>query len=297
MIEECVRFTSERSLAELQQALALVARSFRGDYLTVPSDRFAAGRLRIDPESRTRYRLTCWPPAKAEAVLHAIGARESVVLPPGPYSAAECAVWQFTSAMDLESMRAAFGECERVGDSLRWATYDANRIEDVRWKLAKEAGAYVLELTYEANPHVEARWRELCGRASQLLAAWSAAQIVEPPTWTIAIERRSGHFAWSYVSDASLERQQELLADATHARWQLRESSHYGEYLAWSKVGPYAESIRLRVFEEGHGRFVIDLRWASEREGATIVDVEAWVLEQLLPAVGARDVEEAEGYD
>jgi len=109
-------------------------------------------------------------------------------------------------------------------------------------------------------------------------------------------ERRSGHFAWSYMTDMTLEEQQQVLAVATSGGWQMRESAYYGDYLAWSETRGFGESIRLRVFEE-QGKFVIDLRWASDREGATPAAVERWVLDDLLPELRARQVQEDEGYD
>jgi hypothetical protein len=294
MTVRLARVTSDMSTAEMRSALGLVVRNYRAQYLTTHCD--SRGRIRVDPESARRFRITCWSPADLDTALAAIKPTESRSIPSAPSAGAECAVWQFDCPDELSTIKSRLPGGEIVGDVLRSATYDAQRLEDVRWAVLRQPRGYVLELTYDANPHDEDRWRALCEQARQLLGALKATNIREPEDWTIAVERRSGHFAWSYRTKRSLTEQQLLLAE-TGTDWQLRDSDHYGDYLHFARSGPYAETSRVRVYEAEPGKFVIDLRWASERVGATIVPVEQWVLGQLLPLVGAEEIQEDEGWD
>ena len=47
--------------------------------------------------------------------------------------------------------------------------------------------------------------------------------------------------------------QQCALAAVTGNEWQVRDNERYGEYLHWTFAGPYAETTRVRLYEEGGG--------------------------------------------
>lgn len=300
MTEVCIRFFSDLHLAELQQRLGLVARNFRDAYLTTPCARASDNRLRIDVEASTRFRMTVWSStdaaAVAEAALGAVQPRESRALAVGRHAGSECAAWLFESPVPFVEMQSAFGNGERSGDHLQATSFDPQRMEDVRWTVTERSGRFSLEVTYDANPHDESKWREVFGRSAGLLKAWQAHGVVEPTSWTIGVETRRGHAAWSYDTAQDLMSQQKSLAAVTGDEWQVRDNDRYGDYLHRAVSGPYAELIRTRVYEE-LGRFVLDLRWTSERSGASFASAKEWVEGKLLPAVEARHVCDDEGWD
>lgn len=300
MTEVCIRFVSDLCLAELQHRLGLVERNFRDAYLTTPCARAADSRLRIDVEASTRFRMTAWSSTEAAAVaetaLAIVQPRESRALSVGRHAGSECAAWLFESLVPFVEMQSAFGNGEISGDHLRATSFDAQRMEDVRWSVTERSGNLSLEVTYDANPHDESRWREICERSAGLLKAWSAQGVVEPTSWSIGVETRRGHAAWSYDTQQDLMIQQQALAAVTGDEWQVRDNDRYGDYLHRAVSGPYAEMLRTRVYEEA-GRFVLDLRWTSERSGASFASAKEWVEDKLLPAVGARHVRDDEGWD
>jgi hypothetical protein len=87
-------------------------------------------------------------------------------------------------------------------------------------------------------------------------------------------------FAYRFRSALSFEEMLEALGD-----FRPRESALYGVYLA-ARRDPGA---RLRLFADGD-RFLLDVRV----EEGDAESVEASVLDDLLPAVGARDIRAAD---
>jgi hypothetical protein len=300
------RFASDLGLEGMQPGLAragcrTLLRRYRVDYLTTPVAEIARGRVRLEAQSAGWYLLHCWDRDDADQLLAAAGAREAKSIPIGPGAGAECAAFTFSSRLDLAAMtdripRVAGEPWVATGSSLSAVATDQRRLEEVRWRIARADRGFTLEVTHDANPHDESRWRRTCDTAlSDVLPALAASSIQEPESWAIKVPEARLHRAWSYASGKTLAEQRAALEKATGETWQERDSEHYGDYLSSGKSAPYAERTRLRVFE-AEGRFVLDVRWSSERPGADPEPVERRA-ESLLPALGASDIRPDEGYD
>ncbi|WP_437599754.1 hypothetical protein [Sorangium sp. So ce590] len=100
--------------------------------------------------------------------------------------------------------------------------------------------------------------------------------------------------AWSFKSDLSQDEMRRRLDERWPSAWAISDSDRHGDYLA-GKLTPEAAA---RIYEDGP-RFVVHLRFYSAGGDVRMQLLEAQqrLIVEVLPLVGARDVEPTEPLD
>ena len=103
-----------------------------------------------------------------------------------------------------------------------------------------------------------------------------------------------GTLGWRFKSGLTLEEMQALLSKMGVAGWSLGDSERLGDYLG----GRLTEEAVGRIYKVKDG-YVVNLRFFS-KEGDAAAQLglaKKRLLEEILPAVSARDVKAAEPLD
>ena len=100
--------------------------------------------------------------------------------------------------------------------------------------------------------------------------------------------------AYSFNAPLGIEAMRSALDRAGLWTWRLNDSDTYGEYLS---ARPSDSHSRLRIFRlERDGHYLLDTLY-SRQEGAPFLtreELDRMIREELLPAVRATDIQEAE---
>ncbi len=100
--------------------------------------------------------------------------------------------------------------------------------------------------------------------------------------------------AYAFTCDRSLHELLTYLNANTEWRWLERDSENF-DYISSLVKKDYA---MLKIYDEGNGRFVLDIRYDAKGKDPD----EEWeqfssmLLDEFLPSIGARDVEQDDGY-
>ncbi len=96
--------------------------------------------------------------------------------------------------------------------------------------------------------------------------------------------------AYEFESDLSLDEMLDGLVAAGPWQWEARDSDTYGDYV---QARPGNGSTRIRIIKNGSG-FLLDVGHL-DRHPIPRVEVERVIQEEVLPAIGARNVRPASG--
>ncbi|AUX27743.1 uncharacterized protein SOCEGT47_083410 [Sorangium cellulosum] len=100
--------------------------------------------------------------------------------------------------------------------------------------------------------------------------------------------------AWSFKSDLSQDEMLRRLDERWPSTWSISDSGRHGDYVA-GRLTPEAVA---RIYEDGPG-FVVHLRFSSPGGDvrAQLLAAQQRLIVEVLPLVGARDVDTTEPLD
>jgi hypothetical protein len=102
-------------------------------------------------------------------------------------------------------------------------------------------------------------------------------------------------YAYSFRSDLPLAGIFSRLTEQGTWRWLERDNDNWGEYLS-SRVLHDPDHGMVKIFAEGDGAYVVNVSLESSQPDAQARydAVRKTLLEKILPALGARDVADAD---
>jgi hypothetical protein len=105
-------------------------------------------------------------------------------------------------------------------------------------------------------------------------------------------------FAYAFDTALSIAEMFERLNTRGPWRWIERENDRWGDYISARAIDAPHEGIAKILYDDELRRFAINVELASEVPApqAAFDRVRALVLSQILPAIDARDIAEAEDY-
>lgn len=98
------------------------------------------------------------------------------------------------------------------------------------------------------------------------------------------------HLAFSFRSAFDLDAMRALLVAEGSLPWRGGDNDLWGQYLATG----FLDDVRVRVFVDGE-RYVVDMSSALGGEAGEAG--RAFVIEKLLPLVGAEDIQPHSGWE
>jgi hypothetical protein len=104
-------------------------------------------------------------------------------------------------------------------------------------------------------------------------------------------------YAYAFKSDLTLPQIFQRLNDLGPWQWIERDSDRWGEYISARAIARPHEGIAKIFVEPDHYAINVSLSSEALNPQSAFNEVRKFVIERILPAIGARDISEIEDYD